>query len=1185
MTACQSCSRDVAEGFTFCPYCGAAHLSPASAGEERKLVTLLFADVSGSTRLAEALDAEVVRELMGKYFALAREEIEGQGGTVEKFIGDAVMAVFGVPVAHEDDPARALRAALRIRRRLSELNERLRAEGQSELEVRIGINTGDVVATTAPRAGEGMVTGDAVNVASRIQQLAEPGQIVVGQRTAAASPTFEYRRLRARRVRGKTAAVEVRELVGESTEASDRGVPGLRAPLVGRDAEMDLLTSLFERVATEGRPHLVTLYGQPGVGKSRLCAEFLAALSQRVPAPKVVRGRCLSYGSGVTFWPLAELLKSEAQILDSDPPADAVAKLQGLGQRLLTAELAADPVRATALLGYTVGMAVPGYEFGRLDPDQIRVEIHAAWRSYFSALASPGPLIVVVEDIHWADAALLDLLEELAERVQGGVLFLCPARPDLTDRRPGWGGGRRSFSSVFLDPLPRDETGRLLDLLLSIGELPRTLHERIVERADGNPFFVEEIIRQLIDQGRIVSAENGWRADASLVAVDIPDTIQAVLAARIDLLGSHEKRALQAAAVVGRVFWPAPVGRFLDGAQARVDELLRGLEERDLVLSRLGTSIAGQPEYIFKHALVRDVAYESIPRRDRAAAHLRVATWIEEVTGERRIEVIELLAHHYTEAERATAWAKVEPDRREEIRSRAVDLLYEAAHEAARHLALERASERVRVGLELAHGPLERARGLEILAEMQLWIDDGDSAWQSVREAIDLRMGAGPAGADDRRAIAGLAGLLLSIPTRWPGLMRHLPTRAEAAPYLELGMSILEEGDSEERLRILMARGAWSWGFAEAETDEKRIREDRSAAEEAVAMARRLGRVDLLSAALDALGATASLLGGYRLVLETQEARLELVPQLDNLVEIVDIYGTSAWTLAHIGDFRRAAELGRLGWARSREMGFGNYTPGVFYAVAKFRLGQWDEFWRVFADFESLYGLSDPEKVLRYHSYRLYGVAAYLSEVAGDPSAADRHIAHLDSSQSVQGKVGVSGARLWVVLTQIRRGDFEGARARLAVRDSVREIQNRDLTLEAWANLVAAEGSWDEAPAIVAEARDWADRTGLLFMPGIADRLEGQAALAAGEPERAARLLERAQDTFTRLEVPWERARTELSLTRAFLAAGRETAATAKAATAAKAAFETFSALGAPVEIEHATALVAQASERAGSQR
>lgn len=1175
MTACPSCSRDVAEGFAFCPYCGAALVPLASAGEERKLVTLLFADVTGSTSLAEALDAEVVREVMGEYFALAREEIEALGGTVEKFIGDAVFAVFGVPVAHEDDVERALRAALAIRRRLGALNDRLRAESRAELQVRIGINTGDVVASASPRAGEGMVTGDAVNVAARIQQFADPGQIVVGARTAAATSRFDFRALGAREVRGKSALVEVRELVGESHGASDRGVPGLRAPLVGRDAELDLLTSLYDRVAAERRPQLVTLYGQPGVGKSRLSAELLTVLEQRSPAPKVVRGRCLPYGSGVTFWPLAEILKADAKILDTDAPGDAIAKLRDLGERRLTTDQAADPPRATALLGYTVGISVPGYEFGRLDPEQLRAEIHAAWRSFFSALADAGPLVIVVEDIHWADGALLDLLDELAERVQGGALFLCPSRPELTDRRPDWGGGRRNFSSVFLDPLPPEETSRLLDLLLSIADLPSSLRERIVERADGNPFFVEEIIRHLIDQQRIVPSADGWRADGSLADVEIPDTIQSVLAARIDLLGAEEKRTLQAAAVVGRVFWPAPVGRFLAGAEARVGELLRGLEVRDLILLRLGSTLAGQPEYIFKHALVRDVAYESIPRRDRAAAHLRIAEWIEDVVGERRIEVVELLAHHYTEAERAAGWAKVEPDRREEIRARAVDLLFEAGKEAARHMATDRARERLRVGLDLAHGPIERARGLEVVADLQLWAEDGNSAWRSAREAIDLRVGAGPVSADDRRGIARLTGTLLAIPTRWPGLMRKLPSREEAAPYLDLGLAMLEPGDSEERLRLLLARGAWGWGFDRAETEPERLQQDRAAANEAVAMARRLGRADLLSAALDTLGATSMMLGGYGATLAPQEERLRLIPELDDLFEMVDIYGTQAWCLTHIGDFRQAAELGATGWERGAALAGGHSVAGIFHAVASFRLGRWEDFWRIFADVDAVIGQVDPEKPLRYHAHRMYSVAAYLAEVGGDPDRADRLIERLDRSQAAQGAVGVSAARLWIVMTLNRRRAFAAARARLAIHDPVRDIQNRDLTLEAWADVIAAEGTWDEAAAVVAEARDWASRTGLRFLPAIADRLEGQAASAAGDLGEAIRLLGRARATFRTLDVPWERARAELWLARTALAGGDRIAA----ATAARDALETFSTLGASAEMQEASMLGAQAGD------
>ena len=1172
MSACPSCSHDVAEGFAFCPNCGASLGPGAGASEERKLVTLLFADVTGSTRMAEELDAEIVRDVMAAYFSLAREEIEARGGTVEKFIGDAVMAVFGVPVAHEDDPARALRAALAIRSRLADLNLTLASEGRPELEVRIGINSGEVVSTTVPRAGEGMVTGDAVNVAARVQQLADPGQILVSQRTVSAAPSFEYRPLGPRGVRGKTVDVEVSALIGEATASSVPGGALLRAPLVGRDEELRLLASIYDRVAAERRPHLVTLYGQPGVGKSRLTVEFLAGLTGRDTPPRVVRGRCLSYGSGVTFWPLAEILKGEAGILDSDGPERADAKLHELGSRLITPHLATDPARSTALLGFTVGIAVHGYDFGRLDPERLRVELVEAWRAFFSALAAVDPVVVVVEDIHWGDAALLDVLDELGARVEGAVLFLCPARPDLTDRRPGWGGGRRSFSGVFLDPLDTDDTSRLVSLLLAIEDLPLDLHARIVERAGGNPFFVEEILRHLVDQGRITRIDDAWRAEPGLTAVTIPDTVQAVLAARIDLLGADEKRALQGAAVVGRIFWPTPIGRYLDISPDRASDLLRRLEERDLVLARFGSSMAGEREFIFKHALVRDVAYESIPKRDRAMAHLQVAHWIEDTVGERRLEVVELLAHHYTEAQRAAGWGRVEADRREEIRSRAVELLFDAAEEAGRLYAFDRARERVDIGLELASSPLERARGLEAIALLELWQDDGDAAWRSAREAIDLRMAVPTP--PDRRAVARLCGFLLALPTRWPGLMRQLPTREEAEPYRDLGFSMLDPGDSEERLGMLMASAAWGWGFGESDSDPARNVEYAVAADEAVELARRLGRPDLISAALDTAGAGAGNAGGYGASQEFQEERLRLIPELDDPAEIADIYGTVAWQLVHIGDYRRAVDLptgNEPGTSLTGMPEISHRTKHVFRAVAAFRLGDWDGFWSAYAMLDTVV---DHDRPIPYHTMRLYAVAAYLNEVAGDSNAADVILAELDRSQASRGNVGVSGARLWIVEILVRRGRFADARSRLAEADPVREVQNRDLDFEAWAALIAAEGTWDEAPTIVADAREWADTTGLLALPAFADRLEGQAAVAAGDVELGLERLRRSRDISARLEAAWDRARTELILASGLLDAGDK----GEAADVLSAALATLTTVDAPDEIQQARDLMARAT-------
>ncbi len=1173
MSACQSCSRDVAEGFAFCPHCGASLASVEAAGEERKLVTLLFADVTGSTTLAEELDAEEVRELMASYFGLAREEIEARGGTVEKFIGDAVMAVFGVPVAHEDDPARALRAALAIRDRLSELNARNRDEDRPELQVRIGVNSGEVVSTTSPRAGEVMVTGDAVNVAARIQQLAEPGKILVGRRTSVAAQAFEYWALGPQEIRGKAIDVHVDELLSERVGPPEHLAAVIRAPLIGRDEELALLTSIYDRVAADGRPHLVTLYGQPGVGKSRLTFEFLASLGTRDAPPRVVRGRCLSYGSGVTFWPLAEILKAQAEILDSDPPIAAMTKLSDLGASLISTDLAPDPKRTTALLGFTVGITLPGYDLGWMDPEQMRGELVEAWRIFFSALAVDGPLIVVVEDIHWAEVALLDLLDGLGARVQGPVLFVCPARPDLTDRRPGWGGGRRSFSGVFLDPLDPDDASRLVAQLLTIEELPPDLHARIVERAGGNPFFVEEILRHLIDQGRIQRVGDGWRAEPGLTTVTIPDTVQAVLAARIDLLDPDEKRALQAAAVVGRIFWPAPIVRYLEATPTRTAELLRGLEARDLVISRLGSTMAGEAEHIFKHALVRDVAYESIPRRDRSLAHLQVARWIEETVGERRLEVVELLAHHYTAAQRAAPWGRVDPDRREEIRSRAVDLLFEAAEEAAKLYAFDRAGERLDTGLELAVGPLERARGLETQARLELWQDHGDAAWRLAREAIDLRVSV-EGGSGDRRAITRLVGLLLAIPTRWPGLMHSLPTREEARPYLDLGLALLDDGDNEERLGLLMVQAAWGWGFAESDIDEDRIATYEAAGLDAVTLARRLGRPELISAALDAAGASVSDTRGYGVALEFQEERLRLVPQLEDPAEVADIFGTMAWLLTHVGDYRRAVEISDSDYLeRSRMVALpsvSNRTKYVFQAVALFRLGDWARFWEVYRNLDEG---SERDSPITYHPMRTYGIAAYLEEIAGHAAAADALIERMDRSQAKRGSVGVSGGRPWIVQALIRRRGFAEARERLAEVDPVRGLQNRDMTLEAWADLIAEEGAWAEAAPIVAQAREWAAKTRLRVLPAFADRLEGRAALAAGDTEAGIVLLERARSTLARVDAAWDRARTELMLAEALASAGRPADAVAAAALA------TFSTLAAPVETERARILAAADGE------
>jgi hypothetical protein len=383
---------------------------------------------------------------------------------------------------------------------------------------------------------------------------------------------------------------------------------------------------------------------------------------------------------------------------------------------------------------------------------------------------------------------------------------------------------------------------------------------------------------------------------------------------------------------------------------------------------------------------------------------------------------------------------------------------------------------------------------------------------------------------------------------------------------------MLDDGDSEERLGMLMALAAWGWGFGESDTDPARVATYTAAADEAIALAKRLGRADLISAALDAAGAAVNETGGYGASQVFQEERLALIPQLDDPAEIADIYGTVAWHLVHMGHYRRAAELpmgNEPGSSGSVLSPMSHRTKYVFHAFALFRLGDWDRFWSVYALLDAAV---EHDRPFSYHTMRLYGIAAYLKEVAGDRTAADALIADLDRSQASRGSVGVSGARLWIVETLVRRGLFADARERLAEADPVREVQNRDLTFEAWSELIAAEGSWDEAPPIVAGARDWAERTGLLALPAFADRLEGQAALAAGDPRLGLDRLRRARAVFDGLEAAWEGARTDLVLANALISIGENH----EAAAAARDALATLSHLEAPMEIERARDLVSR---------
>lgn len=647
-SSCPVCGAQIPSGFRFCGVCGAS-LAPAASAEpeleERKIVTVLFADLTASTELAARLDPEDLRVVLRRFFEAMVEEIERLGGTVEKFIGDAVVAVFGVPAAHEDDPERAVRAALAMQRRLATLNATAAGSPGVELAMRIGVNTGEVVTATGIDR-ENLVTGEPVNVAARFQAVAPAGGIVVGERTYRDTRhAMAYRSLGKVPIKGIVDPLPAWEVTGEQESPSAIGARTGSlgaAPMVGRDAELDLLELLFARTVREGRPSLVTVVGPAGIGKSRLAREFTNRV-RSTAAARVVRGRCLPYGEGLTYWPMAEILKGDAGILDSDQPEMIVQKATSALQDRLGGLQSTGTLQ---VLLSSIGVPVQPDPLAGAEPAAAKELIARSWRAYFESLAVGQPLVAVVEDLHWGDASLLELIEYLAAKVAGPVVFLAMVRPDLAERRPGWGGGLRSSTTVPLSPLTSEDGEHLIRHFLDDLPAPQEAIEPLLERAEGNPFYAQELLRMVIEGGSLVR-ENGSWALAQPLPATLPDTVQGVIASRIDMLPVSEKRVLQDAAVVGRIFWSGALERL---GSTEVHSTIDALVDKGLVWQRDTSVVEGERELIFNHILTRDVAYASTPKVRRAAAHAEALSWVEEKTAGREEEFAEILAFHAEQA-------------------------------------------------------------------------------------------------------------------------------------------------------------------------------------------------------------------------------------------------------------------------------------------------------------------------------------------------------------------------------------------------------------------------------------------------------------------------------------------------------------------------------------------------------
>jgi predicted ATPase/class 3 adenylate cyclase len=728
---CPSCGGALDGAEKFCGECGspltdaaAATPAPATApvqAAERRLVSVLFADLVGFTALSESRDSEEVRELLSTYFERCKRLIELYGGTVEKFIGDAVMAVWGTPSATEDDAERAVRAALDLVASITALGDEA---GVPELRARAGVLTGEA-AVTIGAEGQGMVAGDLVNTAARIQSVADPGTVLVGDPTRRATePTIAYEDAGAFELKGKEGLTPLFKAL--RVVAGARGAlksTGLEAPFVGRDGELRRIKDLFHACADDGKQQLISITGIAGIGKSRLGWEFYKYFDG---LPQIVywhRGRCLSYGEGVTYWALADMVRMRARIAEEEEVSSAVAKLDEVVQEHLTDEEERRFVEPR--LRHLLGLE----ESTRFERD----DLFAAWRLFFERLADVYPVLMVFEDMQWADTSLLDFIEYLLEWSRNSPIFVMTlARPELVDRRPTWGAASRNLTSIYLEPLPEPAMEELLTGL--VPGLPEALRRQILDRAEGIPLYAVETVRMLLDRGALVQEEAVYRPTGTIEALEVPETLHALIAARLDGLSPDERRLIQVAAVLGKTFTKPAVAKVTGTPESDLEPLLSALTRKEVLNLQADPRSPERGQYGFLQDLLKRVAYETLSKRERRTLHLAAAEYLEQAFGAADAEVVEVVASHYVSAYEAA------PDAEDagQIRQKAHELLARAAERAASLGAAEEAQRYFEQAAELAESPFDQACLIERAAEMAWSRTREEEAEAGYRRALEL---------------------------------------------------------------------------------------------------------------------------------------------------------------------------------------------------------------------------------------------------------------------------------------------------------------------------------------------------------------------------------------------------------------------------------------------------------------
>jgi class 3 adenylate cyclase/tetratricopeptide (TPR) repeat protein len=883
MPVCPRCGRENAEDARFCSSCGSS-LAPETRREERKVVSVLFADLVGFTSRAEQLDPEDVRALLAPYHARLREELERYGGTVEKFIGDAIMALFGAPVVHEDDPERAVRAALTIRDWARD------AEG--ELQLRIAVATGEALIALGarPSEGEGMASGDVVNTAARLQSAAPVNGILVDETTYRATKhAVDYREAESVEAKGKAQPVPAWEAVEARARFGVDTAQRTRAPLVGRDRELETLVGALGRVREDRSPQLLTLVGVPGIGKTRLVYELFQAVEADPELISWRQGRSLPYGEGVSFWALSEMVKAQAGILETDSPGETEEKLR---EAIATAvEDAKDAAWVELHLRPLVGLAGDTEAFG-----QQRAESFAAWRRFFEALAEERPLVLVFEDLHWADEGLLEFIDHLIDwAVDVPILVVCTARPELLTLCPDWGGGKPNAATVSLSPLSDDQTARLLAALLERSVLPAETQTALLQRAGGNPLYAEEFVRMVADRG--ISGGDG--------ELPLPESVQGIVAARLDALPDEEKALLQDVAVIGKVFWLGAAAEIGGLERFSAQELLHRLERKEFVRRERRSSVADETEYAFGHLLVLDVAYGQIPRARRAEKHRLAAEWIEALG--RPEDHAEMLAHHYlTCLELARATGAETAD----VIERARPALRESGDRAARLGAYPAAKRFYSAALDLSP-PDDPDRPTLLLKQGRILMhtEVGGHVAEVLSEAHDSLLGAGDV------AAAAEAEVLLGERFRREGVrdraFEHFSQAEALVRDLPLSASKANVIGGVSRFLTLAGEG------------ERAIR----LAQEAIEMATELGLDELRAHALTNIG-TARVSNGDLGGLDDLEQSIGISLEI-NSWESVRAYSNLASQLGSLGELERSFSMHAEARALAKRFGLGEMSRKI----------------------------------------------------------------------------------------------------------------------------------------------------------------------------------------------------------------------------------------------------------------